>query len=118
MGKSEQLLQKLKKPMSYIGEERTHYAYLGGSWVDLKEVISRQWNPDRALPLLKERLYEIMQCLEDECVADPLADDLYKEAQGIRWAMSVMTAGGKSRDPLDERKDDARRWIDYSRKIS
>jgi hypothetical protein len=118
MGKTQVLLEKLQRPMSYIGEERTHFAFLDGTWTDLKEVISGSWNPEVAMPLLRKRLQEIIDELSRTDIPDGLAEDLYKEGQGIRWAIGVLSTGSKAGSTTDDPKDDLRRWIDYSKRIS
>jgi len=116
--KAEELLKRLRKPLSYLAEDRGRYAYLDGSWTDLDDVVSQRWNPDKALPFLRERLAEIECCLSLEDPSDQLALDLYREGQGIRHAIGVLTGGSVANLPNEERKKDVRRWIDYSRRIS
>ena len=114
MGESgQEMYRKLGRPLSFIGEERSDYAYIEDSWVDLNDLLN---DPDREMPVekLKERLEWIKKTLLHGKGTYEDSRDLYLEGMGIKRALHL--AGSKDR-VSSSKTQDTKRWLDYGKRI-
>lgn len=119
-GKGPELLRKLRKPMSFVGEETGEYVYLGGVWVNIDKVLIDRSDSDdiiREKPpvdALRKRLSEI----EDKLGSgeeDPSSEmELYKEGMAIKRSLYIITRKTKG---FDSPVADTKRWLDYGKRI-
>ncbi|MDG6225911.1 MAG: hypothetical protein QCI82_10420 [Candidatus Thermoplasmatota archaeon] len=113
----EELIRKLKRPLSFMGEERVRYFHLDGTWVDLDH-LHDVFDPSKTVPMLKDRLEEIIRSLSEDSPDRDRAKDLYLEGQSIRRVLHMIKKGERRSDEYQLRKSDIQRWVDYSRRIS
>lgn len=100
-----------------MGVERVRYAHMNGTWVDLDH-LHDAIDPSWTVPMLSERLNEIIRSLSEDDMHRDRAKDLYLEGQSIRRALHMIKKGERNVDEYQIRKSDIRRWVNYSRRIS
>lgn len=114
-----ELLGKLERPLSFIGEKRNRYIMYEGSWVNidglLKGASVDQKKRNRLIQGLMKRLKEIRIELSSTCMTREEAIDLYEEGIAIKRAIHVLNSRGVEQE--DDPHGDTRRWLNYGRRI-
>ncbi|MGA1821761.1 MAG: hypothetical protein ACMUIG_04480 [Thermoplasmatota archaeon] len=118
--KGSELLRKLRKPLSFVGERTGEYVYLGGVWVNIDKVIIDRTSTDDLIhekppvEALRKRLSEIEELLGSQ-KQDPESEmDLFREGMAIKKALYIIT---RKTDSNDSPVADARRWLEYGKRI-
>jgi hypothetical protein len=115
-----QLLAKLERPLSFIGEKRNRYIMFDGKWVNVDKLLEEaSMDPkarDRLKPKLMERLNEIKEDLSSTCMTREEAIDLFEEGIAIKRAIHVLNSGSIKVE--DTPHGDIRRWLNYGKRIS
>ncbi|MFO8050625.1 MAG: hypothetical protein R6V01_02860 [Thermoplasmatota archaeon] len=116
----DEMLSKLERPLSFIGERRQNYIVFEGEWTNIKTLLKRaQEEPSfrsRSRGVLLGRLEEIKDELGHENLTKSEAEDLYEEGTAIRRLIHLMDR--RSKDGEEDRHVDTKRWIRYGRSIS
>jgi hypothetical protein len=114
-----QLLGKLERPLSFIGEKRNRYIMFEGSWVDVDKLLDEATGDprkrDKMMPVLMKRLNEIRSDLSSTCMTREEAIDLYEEGIAIKRAIHILNSRGVKRE--EDPHGDTRRWLNYGRQI-
>ena len=118
--KGSELLRKLRKPLSFVGEKTGEYVYLGGVWVNIDKVIIDRANKDDLVhekppvEALRKRLSEIEELLGSmkQDIASEM--DLFREGMAIKKALYIIT---RKTDDTDSPVADTRRWLEYGKRI-
>ena len=115
-----EMLAKLERPLSFIGERRQSFIVFDGKWTNIHALVKKAGTDrsfkDRARPLLHKRLKEIKDDLRSEMFTKEEAENLYEEGIAIKRAIYLLDRGPMKMD--DDRHTDTRRWIRYGRSIS
>ena len=115
-----ELLAKLERPLSFIGEKRNRFIYFDGKWVDVDRLIEQATNePSRRnviLPGLLRRLNEIREELSNTCMTREEAIDLFEEGIAIKRAIHLLNSGSIKRE--EDPHGDMRRWLAYGKRIN
>ena len=115
-----QLLGKLERPLSFIGEKRNRYIMFEGDWVNvdrlLEEASGDARKRDRLMQGLMKRFNEIRSELSSTCMTREEAIDLYEEGIAIKRAIHILNSRGVKSE--DDPHGDTRRWLNYGRQIS
>lgn len=116
----DEMLSRLERPLSFIGERRQNYIVFEGQWTNIKDLLKKaQEDPSfrsRAKAKLLGRLEEIKEELRQENLTKSEAEDLYEEGTAIRRLNYLMER--RSMDGEEDRHVDTKRWIRYGRSIS
>jgi len=114
-----ELLGKLERPLSFIGEKRNRYIMYEGSWVNIDRLLDEasvdQKKRNKLRPGLMKRLNEIRSELSSTCMTREEAIDLYEEGIAIKRAIHVLNSRGVKQE--DDPHSDTRRWLNYGRRI-
>ncbi|MEA3558310.1 MAG: hypothetical protein U9R75_03555 [Candidatus Thermoplasmatota archaeon] len=115
-----EMLVKLDRPLSFIGERRQNFVVFDGEWTDIRTLlrkagINRSFK-DRARTLLQGRLKEIKDELRSENLTREEAEGLYEEGIAVKRAIHLLDRGSMEID--EDRHSDTRRWIRYGRSVS
>ena len=117
---SSDLLAKLERPLSFIGEKRNRFILFDGRWVNVDQLLdSAAKDPklrSRILPMLMDRLNEIRDDLSSTCMAREEAIDLFEEGVAIKRAIHLLNSGSVKSE--DDPHGDIRRWLNYGKRIS
>ena len=117
---SSDLLAKLERPLSFIGEKRNRFILFDGRWVNVDRLLdSAAKDPklrSRILPMLMDRLNEIKDDLSSTCMAREEAIDLFEEGVAIKRAIHLLNSGSVKSE--DDPHGDIRRWLNYGKRIS
>ncbi|MGA1792519.1 MAG: hypothetical protein ACMUHM_01060 [Thermoplasmatota archaeon] len=115
-----ELLAKLERPLSFIGEKRNRFIYFRGQWVDVDKLIEEASKEprkrDRLMPELMDRLNEIKEDLSTTCMTREEAIDLFEEGIAIKRAIHLLNSGSVKRE--DDPHGDIRRWLSYGKRIT
>jgi len=115
-----ELLAKLERPLSFIGEKRNRFIYFKGQWVDvdrlLEEASKDPRKRDRLMPELMDRLNEIRESLSTTCITREEAIDLFEEGIAIKRAIHLLNSGSVKKE--DDPHGDIRRWLSYGKRIT
>lgn len=115
-----QLLAKLERPLSFIGEKRNRFILFDGKWVNVDQLLDKaSLDPrvrNKLMPGLMDRLNEIKDELSSTCMTKEEAIDLFEEGIAIKRAIHLLNSG--SINSVDDPHGDIRRWLNYGKRIS
>jgi hypothetical protein len=115
-----ELLAKLERPLSFIGEKRNRFILFENRWINvdllLKEASEDPKVRNRLMPGLMDRLQEIKEDLSSTCMTREEAIDLFEEGIAIKRAIHLLNSGSIKTE--DDPHGDIRRWLNYGRRIS
>jgi len=115
-----ELLAKLERPLSFIGEKRNRFIYFRGQWVDVDKLLEEASRDprkrDRLMPELMDRLNEIREGLSTTCITREEAIDLFEEGIAIKRAIHLLNSGSVKKE--DDPHGDIRRWLSYGKRIT
>ena len=115
-----ELLAKLERPLSFIGEKRNRFILFEGKWVNVDQLLdSASSDPkirNKVMPELMERLGEIKEELSSTCMTREEAIDLFEEGIAIKRAIHLLNSGSVKAE--SDPHGDIRRWLNYGKRIS
>ncbi|MFW3145838.1 MAG: hypothetical protein ACMUIE_03390 [Thermoplasmatota archaeon] len=115
-----EILAKLERPMSFIGERRLNFILFGGEWSNVEEIIERASKDrtfrDKARPMLVDRFNEIKEDLRTDPLRKEEAEALFEEGIAIKRAIYLIDR--RSMEIDEDKHGDMKRWLKYGRSIS
>lgn len=115
-----ELLAKLERPLSFIGEKRNRFIFFKGKWVDvdglLEEASRDQRKRSSLMQELRDRLKDIKEELSSTCMTREEAIDLFEEGVAIKRAIYLLNTGSVKRE--EDSHGDIRRWLAYGKRIT
>lgn len=115
-----EMLAKLERPLSFIGERRQNFLVYEGQWTNIKNLITRASSDPKfktkLRPALFQRLSDIKDDLRMERLTKNEAQDLYEEGIAIKRTIYLLDRSSMGID--EDRHGDTRRWLKYGRSIS
>ncbi|MBN1389347.1 MAG: hypothetical protein JXA22_01770 [Candidatus Thermoplasmatota archaeon] len=115
-----ELLAKLERPLSFIGEKRNRFILFKGQWMDVDRLLEDASKDPRKRDGLRQelmgRLGEIKEQLTSTCMTREEAIDLFEEGVAVKRAIHLLGSVAQSRE--EDPHSDIRRWLAYGRRIS